>query len=410
MGRVRDARGSSTGAHRPKARRRDGRTVPSGMKGRGFHQDIHTPELVAELVYDVLGGIPDLDPFASPLQVLRAKTLICHPRTRCERSIVHEGAKLVFGDGFTILWWGNVYLNPEFEQLGEALERTWREVHREGGAFQALLLGPIRTHRSYAPWFWAANACCFMRPIAFEGWEHQFSMPLGLSYFGPRVEHFRHHARRLGVVRRLTPWTKRIIMPPMSDGTNLAAELEERRKAIILDLARDNPQMSIMGILDQLSLTLESDEAKVLLCAALGSLVSTETMVDTVELGFAERADAKASRKASRKGKRKAPTNRSDEPKAKAAKATKPAKPAKAAKAAKANGRTNGHARGGKESQVPEKLGKFLGHFKKGDQFKTSDAIVAAGVGRAATIKHLEAFGGKICMRGAGRGAFWEVR
>lgn len=393
---------------RPGGRRRDGRRVPSGAKGRGYQQDTHTPDVVAEVVYRVFGGIADLDPFGSPLQILRAKTIVVPKKLRYARSIRHEGATIIVGDGGAIDWWGNVFLNPEFEDLGPALEKTWSEVHL-GRAEQAIVLGPIRTHRRYAPWFWAANACCFMRPIAFEGWKHQFPLPLGLSYYGPYANVFSRYASILGKVLPLTPWTKRIIMPPMSETNtpDLASELQAKKNAAIVDLARANPSLSISDMLTACELELTSDEAVVLLKTPIGHLVDMAPyevhIIDPEDDETVEQVVADANRKARSNGakpKRKPPTNKAASPKAAAP---------KAAAKAKGNGKAKSNGHPGRVSEVPALLGKFLDRKKKGEQIKTSELMEISGVGRAATLGHLASFNKQIKMRGSGRGAYWEV-
>jgi hypothetical protein len=378
-------------------RRKDGRRVPSGMKGKGYTQDIHTPEVVCDVIYAFCGGKPDLDAFGSPLQTLRALTVFYPPSSRrlarAREALGPARFDFLPRDGWIEPWFGTTFANPEFEHLGRALERAWREVHRKGGAFEALILGPIRTHRNYAPWFWAANECCFMKPIAFVGHKNQFSLPLGLAYYGPRGIEFRRHASALGVVRSLTPWTKRIIMPPMSEGMNLAADLEQRKKALIIAMARDNPTLSIQQLLTALDLLEGSDEARILLNTPLGELVAPAPAEERPTIRIALRGRAASDDEAKPRNSKglKPPTNKAK---------------AKTAVAKKANG-TNGHARG-KESQVPARIEAFLAKYKKGDTFKTSEVIEAAKVGRAATLKHLDGVK-RIAMYGSGRGAEWHV-
>lgn len=397
MGRVRDAQ---SGPRRKGGRRRDGRRTPSGWQGSGYEQDIHTPQEVANVVYLCLRGIPDLDPFGSPHQLLRASTIVCDARKwggrhdEIDRAATrHESATLILGDGWSIDWYGRVYLNPEFDHLGNALERTWRQVH-EGDVDEAILLGPIRTHRTYERWFWAANACTFLRPVTFAGWENGFSMPLGLSYYGPHVDTFCRFSGVLGRPRRLTPWRKRIMIPPMSDDKNdLAAQLAAITNNAIIEVARDNTHLSIRQIAEKCGLEPSSMEIQVLLTTPICDLQAHER--EPVDLDEAEDDvhEAVAAANGARRRRKKAPTN-------KAKKATK--KKAKAKTKKKGNGRATG-------SEVSERLGKFLAKKKKGATFTTSEAMEAAGVGRPATLKHLDAFT-NIHMQGDGRGAHWVVQ
>lgn len=320
------------------------------MKGSGYDQDVCTPRYIARVVHAVLSGPPDLDPFGSLRSVVGA----------LRQYILAHGE-----DGTTFRWYGKVYTNPPFESptLGQAIQLA--SEHDD----EVIMLVPLRTHRRYWSPAWTAQAICYLEPVTFEGETHTFPMPCVLLYWGHRAERFARNARTLGIVRYLTPYELRHRIPDKMTA-NVYEELQKRQADAVLDVVRQYPELSMIEIIQALSLEEGDAEYDRIMRTPLQELVvHTRPAKSNGANGHARPA---AKRKP--KGKRKAP------------------------KAANTAGGTD---------RIEKKLDAFFAKKSKGEKVLTSELMELTGLGRPATIKRLE--GRPLVKRGAGRGAYFEV-
>lgn len=162
------------------------------MTARGYmmpsaRADWRTPRDVLDLVEQVFGGKPDLDPCGHPDAFgLAARQVWLPEHLGDEWSIAGFAAELVIGDGLLVSWASRrVFVNPPFDDLAAWTAKCANEAW--SGA-EVILLLPSRTDTAYwhEPLATANLLCLWRGRMKFVGAPASCPFPITLAYWGRR--------------------------------------------------------------------------------------------------------------------------------------------------------------------------------------------------------------------------------
>ena len=197
--------------------------------GKPRRQDRNSPAYLLDAGRQVAGGRFDLDPASNSRALVDAKHECWYggrngaaPKLilkHCSRGRVRWR-----GDGLEVFWedFLKTFGNPPWGNCGAFLKRAYEAAtfHRRGSLDWSIqLLTPLRPHRVYWKWAYTADAWCLLKPVAYEGFEHQMPTPCVWLYWGSDVARFREvfHGFLGVVLTRFPPMANLYDMPRKPD-------------------------------------------------------------------------------------------------------------------------------------------------------------------------------------------------
>lgn len=152
--------------------------------GQDRPQDINTPQFLIDAILELWPEGIAFDPCtntASKIEALRTCTGDAGPES----------------NGLLYDWPDFTYANPPYNKL-----RDWLAKPVPGR--EHLMLAPCRPNRRwYCEAIGTYPLTCWLKPFAFDGHTQAYPTPLGMSYWGTRLQRFYSIFSRYGIVGQM---------------------------------------------------------------------------------------------------------------------------------------------------------------------------------------------------------------